>query len=255
MGKTIKGYKGFNKDMTCRGFQYEVGKTYEFPIAKICKEGAHFVLNPLDALSYYGICDGEFCEVESPPNAETDTHEEDSKMSTTKIKIGARLGLSGFVSAAVKFMFEHCKFGDGAKSVQSGNWAQSAQSGNGAKSAQLGYGARSAQLGDGAQSAQSGYGAKSVQSGDWAKSVQSGGSALSAQSGDAALIEMTGKNSVGASIGKNSKIKGVVGCWITLAEYKPNGDILRVKSAMIDGKKIKENTWYTLKNGRFVVAK
>ena len=192
MGKTIKGYKGFNKDMTCRGFQYEVGKTYEFPIAKICEEGAHFVLNPLDALSYYGICDGEFCEVESPPNAETDTHEEDSKMSTTKIKIGARLGLSGFVSAAVKFMFEHCKFGYGAQSVQSGY---------------------------------------------------------------AALIEMTGKNSVGASIGKNSKIKGVVGCWITLAEYKPNGDILRVKSAMIDGKKIKENTWYTLKNGRFVVAK
>ena len=103
----MKGFKAFNKDMKCHGFQYEEGKTYEFPRAIVCQEGAHFCINPLDCLNYYDLVSSEFHEVESLPDAKTQKNTDDSKVSTTKIKIGARLGIKGFVEAAVNFLLEN----------------------------------------------------------------------------------------------------------------------------------------------------
>jgi hypothetical protein len=75
-----------------------------------------------------------------------------------------------------------------------------------------------------------------------------------AASGDFSQLEMTGKDSVGANIGIEGTIKGKIGCWITLAEYKNNKPVC-VKSTIIDDKKIKADTFYKLQKGKFVEVK
>jgi len=211
--KTIKGYKAFNKDMTCRGFQYKEGETYECKEVSICDNGFHFCENPLDILDYYNLCESEFHEVEGL--GKFDKHKEDSKVATTKIKIGVKVDLKAFVSASIDFVFKSCKFKNSAKQASSGDYAKQASSGY------------------------------------YAQQASSGDSAQQASSGDSAQSEINGKYSVSASIGRNSKIRGKKGNWITLAEYDNGGKPICVKSAQIDGKKIKEDTWYILKNKKF----
>ena len=252
--RAIKGFKAFNKDMTCNKFKFKVGETYEENEATLCVRGFHFCTNPLDVLSYYDLCESEFCEVETIPNADIDKNENDSKIATTKIKIVAKLGLPGFIEASFDFLLRSCKTkqsGDYSKSAQPGDYSQLAQSGNYSQSAQSGYHSQLAQSGDYSQSAQSGVSSKSAQSGVYSQSAQSGIFSKSAQSGDYSRIELTGKDSVGAAIGKSSAIKGEKGCWITLAEYDSNHKPVCVKSTKIDGKKIKAGTWYGLKNKKF----
>ena len=197
----MKGFKAFNEDMTCQGFQYEEGKTYEFPRAKVCQEGAHFCVDPWDCLKYYDLIGSEFHEVESLPDAETDKNNDDSKISTTKIKIGAKLGIKGFVDAAVNFLLKTRK---GSK--------------------------------DG------------------------GDSSRLASSGHSSQLALNGQDSVGAQIGVGGEIKGKTGNWITLAEWEYNKTKNRyiptcVKSAQIDGIKLKEDVWYVLENKEFTESK
>ena len=259
----MKGYKAFEKGLICRDKQYSENTVFEEtgdPV--ICEKGIHYCDNPLDTLSYYDITTCEFAEVE--PIGKIVNHHEDSKKATNKIKIGAKLDLPGFIKASFSFLWETCKQEkNSSQSAQSGYYSQSAQSGNYSQSAQSGYYSQSAQSGDSSQSAQSGDSSKSAQSGYYSQSAQSGDSSQSAQSGNYSKsaqsgyyssIELNGLNCVGANIGENGKIKGVLGSWITLAEYDDNGICICVKSVKIDGKKLLSDTWYTLKNKKFVVC-
>ncbi len=208
----MKGYKAFGKGLICKGFQYKEGETYETDKAIVCREGFHMCENPLDVLDYYDLCDSEFAEVEAL--GEIAKHDEDSKISTTKIKIDAKLSFKGFVEASVSFLLNICK-------PKKGHYSQLASSG------------------------------------DSSKLASSGDSSKLASSGDSSQLAMDGEGSVGAAIGINNKIKGKVGCWITLAEWKYDNNKNRyvpvyVKSAQIDGKKIKADTWYKLENKKFV---
>ena len=109
--------------------------------------------------------------------------------------------------------------------------------------------------GDYAKIGSSGHYAKIGSSGDDAKIGSSGDDAQIGSSGDDAQIEVKGKNVVCSAIGINSKIKGKIGTWITLAEYDDRGIVLFVKSAKIDGEKLKEDRWYHLKNKRIIELK
>jgi hypothetical protein len=242
MKKSIKGYKAFNKGLICKGFQFEEGKTYKTDKAVICQEGFHFCVNPLDVLDYYDLCDSEFAEVEAI--GETVGHKEDSKHSTTEIKIGARMSFKAFVEASVSFLLS-------VKKPKSGDYAKLASSGVNAKLASSGYYAKLASSGDYAKLASSGVNAKLASSGYYAQL---------ASSGDNAQLELSGQDSVGAGIGFDNRIKGKKGDWITLAEWKYDENKKRyvplcVKSAQIDGEKLKEDVWYELKDGEFQEVK
>ena len=113
----MKCFKGFDKDLRCKGFQYEVGKEYETERAEICEEGFHACEFPLDVLRYYNPADSRFCEVELDANGQT---HDDSKRVGKKIKIGAEIGLSGLVKAGVKFILEKVDF-ENAKATNTGN--------------------------------------------------------------------------------------------------------------------------------------
>ena len=121
----MKCYKGFDKDLRCKDFQYEVGKEYETERAKICEEGFHACEFPLDALWYYNPADSRFCEVELDANEQT---HDDSKRVGKKIKIDAEIGLSGLVKAGVKFILEKADF-ENAKATNTGDWSAATNTG------------------------------------------------------------------------------------------------------------------------------
>lgn len=132
----IKAYKGFNPDLTCRDFQYEVGKEYEQNgEIEACNNGFHACENPMDVFEHYLIeKDGHiarFCEVEQSGMIDR----EDDKVASSKISIKAEVKFADFVKLAVDFVLEKCKVGKG----NSGDFTQLASSGYYAKLASSGY--------------------------------------------------------------------------------------------------------------------
>ena len=108
----MKGYKGFNKDMTCRGKQYSENTVFEEDNAVVCSSGMHFCENPMDVLDHYGLLDidcelNAFAEVEALDVCDTD---DKKKYCTKKLRVGARLSFKGFVDACINFIFEKCNF-------------------------------------------------------------------------------------------------------------------------------------------------
>lgn len=103
----MKAYKGFDKDLKCREFQYEVGKEYEEETASLCKKGFHACENPLDTFHYYAPTDSRYCEVDVDDNGERNS--DDSKVCGKRIKIGAEIGLKGVINACVRFVLDKCE--------------------------------------------------------------------------------------------------------------------------------------------------
>ena len=210
-------YKGMNDDMTCEGFQYEVGKGggHTGPL-KCCPDdddlrtgagGFHACEYPLDVFSYYPPAGSRFFKVEQ--SGEMERSGTDSKVASTKIKIGAEIGIAGLVKASVEYTRERA-------TEEPGGCATGDQ------------GAASASGDQGAASATGYQGAASA----------------------------SGKSSVAVSTGINGKAMGAIGCAICLVERGEwDGEtypVISVKAAIVDGQSIKADTWYTLKNGEFV---
>ena len=230
MGETIKGYKGFNKDMTCRGKQYKENTTYEEDGTEICEAGMmHFCENPYDVLDYYPFVneDGDisdFAEVEAVGEVKKD----ENKSATNKLHIGAKLGLKGFVKACVDFTIEKTRIENAEECTDYDNGKNYAQIGS---------------------------------SGDYAKIGSSGYYAKIGSSGYSAKITSIGKNSVVMAAGYNSIARAKIGSWITLAEWVKTGEKNEnglyiwipkcVKTEYVDGERIKENTFYKLVDGEF----
>ena len=139
MEKVIKSYKGFNKNMTCRGFQYEEGKEYKEETADACHSGFHACEYPLDCLGYCSPNESVYHEVEQ--SGEFDRGEYDSNVASTKIKVGVRLDVAGLVKAAINFTMSRVKKEAGSNEDCG---ASSATGDKGASSATGDYGASSA---------------------------------------------------------------------------------------------------------------
>jgi hypothetical protein len=291
----MKTYKGFDKDMKCQGFQFKEGEEYSLPDGKkpeCCKIGFHACENPLDTLRYYGPCGNKFHEVDQ--SGDLDKATDDTKIASSKIKIGAEINLKSMIDLGIKFIFEKIKniksgysspsatSGDSSPSATSGDYSHSATSGYSSPSATSGdyshsatsgYSSHSATSGDYSHSATSGYyspsatsgdyshsatsgdSSPSATSGDYSHSATSGDSSHSATSGDYSHSATSGKNSIACAIGREAKAKTTKGNWLVLSEYDSDCNVKSVKTIKVDGKKIKADTWYVLRNGKFVIAK
>ena len=233
--KHIDGFKGFNADMTCLGFKFEEGKTYEEDVElKVCNRGFHFCESPFSVLSYRDMLDDEckFIPVHHV-TALGRCHSDSDKTATTKIHIGAKLDFKGFIKAGIDFIYEKCikegptdnvNSGDDTKIGSSGYGAQIGSSGYGAQIGSSGDGAKIGSSGDlaqigssgddtkigssgyGAKIGSSGYGAQIGSSGDGAKIGSSGDLAQIGSSGDGAQIGSSGHGAKIGSSGDGAKI-------------------------------------------------
>ena len=242
----MKAYKGFNKDMTCKGFQYEEGKKYETDKAKCCETGFHACEYPLDCFSYYNPSNSVFREVEL--DGDIDKNVGDSKISATKIKVGLQLDIVGMVKAAIDFTMARI------------NPEAKADEDHGASSATGNCGASSATGNCGASSA-TGYKGASSATGDYGASSATGSCGASSATGYCCSAEANDPYAIAVAWGYKGKAKGVLGARLVLADWEGNEQnywtesewtLKGAKMIKIDGKKYKPDTWYTMENGKIV---
>ena len=186
MGESIKTYKGFNKDMTCRGFQYEEGKEYEEESVEVCDHGFHACEYPLDCLNYYSPNESVYHEVEQ--SGEIQKHNDDIKVASTKIKIGAEISIAGLVKAAIEYTVK--RINKDAESDEK----------HGASSATGYCGASSATGTCGASSATGDYGASSA-TGDYGASSETGTCGASSATGYCGASSATGYKGASSATG------------------------------------------------------
>ena len=230
--KVIKSYKGFDSSLSCRGFQYEVGKEYEMDgHIECCERGFHACESPLEVFDHYDMLKSRFAEVEQ--SGIIDREEDSTKVCSSRIKIKAELKLADIINIGVEWL----------KDITSPSKVKtdSLLSDNGERKKQIGSSGDYAKIGSSGDSAQIGS------SGDYAQI---------GSSGDYAKIDSTGTDSVIMCAGYKSKAKAKIGSWITLAEWvyceeKGRHVPVCVKTEYVDGENIKADTYYQLIGGVF----
>ena len=253
----MKAYKGFNKDMTCRGFQFEEGKTYEHEgEVKLCESGFHACEDPLDVFEYYYPANSEFHEVEL--DGVSDERREDTKVAAKKITIGARLGIDKIIKACVEFRFSKIEKelkNSGDKGVASNSDYKGVASNSGYKGAASNSGDNGAasNSGDNGAASNSGYKGVASNSGNCGVASNSGNCGVASNSGNCGAAETSGEHSIAISVGYDSKARGALGTWLVLAERDEwdgaGYPIKDVKAFKVDGEQVKAETWYKLENG------
>ena len=212
MEQKIKAYKAFDKDLSYRGFKYEVGKEYEETgYIKACEKGFHACPYPLDVFGYYAPAGSRFCEVEQ--SGKIDDSESD-KVCSSKIRIGAELDIRGLVKAAVSFVKERCTNecnADPGKPATAGDRG-AATAGD--------YGAATA----GNRGAATARGKAST-----------GSNGLSVARGKNVQV----KGGIGAIL-------------VIAEEKEDTYDIVDWKAVVVDGEVVKADTWYRLENGELL---
>ena len=220
MEQKLKTYKAFDKDLSCRGFKYEVGKEYEETgDIKACEKGFHACPYPLDVFGYYAPAGSRFCEVEQ--SGKIDDSESD-KVCSSKIRIGAELDIRGLVKAAVSFVKERCTNECNAEPGKPATAGYSGAATAGDRGA--------ATAGDRGAATAGNYGAATAR-------------------GKAS----TGSNGLSVARGNNVQVKGGIGAILVIAEEgEDTCDIVDWKAVVVDGEVVKSDTWYRLGNGELV---
>ena len=230
----MKCFKGFDKDLKCRDFQYEIGKEYTEEKADICNYGFHACEFPMDVFNYYPPSDSRYCEVELEANNQKSS--DDSKRVGKKISVKAEIGIAGIIKAGVEYIKEQV------------NWEDDKATNTGDYSAETNTGDQSAATNTGYQSA-------ATNTGDRSAATNTGNKSAATNTGNYSAAIVEGKESIALATGIKSKAKGKIGCFIVLTEWKEINfeyHLVDVKSAKVDGKNIKEDTFYMLKDGKFV---
>ena len=260
MEQKIKAYKAFDKDLSCRGFKYEVGKEYEETgDIKACEKGFHACPYPLDVFGYYTPAGSRFCEVEQ--SGKIDDSESD-KVCSSKIRIGAELDIRGLVKAAVSYVKERCTNECNAEPGKpaTAGYRGAATAGDSGAATAGDYGAATAGYRGAATAGDSGaatagdYGAATA--GDYGAATAGYRGAATAGDSGAATARgkaSTGSNGLSVARGSNVQVKGGIGAILVIAEEREDTyDIVDWKAVLVDGKIVKADTWYRLENGELV---
>ena len=225
----MKCFKGFDKDLKCRDFQYEEGKEFHTEKADCCNDGFHACEYPLDCLAYYDPAHSVFHEVEL--SGEMDKDGNDTKVCATDIKIGARISIAGLVKAAIEFTMS--KVNKEGKSDERHGFASA--------------------------------------TGDCGASSATGNCGVSSATGYRGASSVSNPTGVAVAWGHEAKAKGCLGAHLILSDWRyigekwPDGEYKNpykvenwefagAKMIQVDGENIKEDTFYMLKEGKFVEA-
>ena len=277
----MRAFKGFNKDLTCRGYQYEEGKEFHTERAECCDTGFHACEYPLDCFGYYDPAHSVFHEVEL--SGEMDKSNDNTKVCATDIKIGARLSIAGLVKMAIDFTMSKVNkeagsderhgfasaTGDYGASSATGNCGASSATGNCGASSATGYKGASSATGDyGASSATGDYGASSA-TGNCGASSATGNCGASSATGYKGASSVSDPTGVAVAWGHEARAKGCKGAHLILSDWKYVGarysdgdymdpydkeswELTGAKMVVVDGENIKEDTYYRCIEGEIV---
>ena len=273
-------YKGTDKDMKCRGFQFDLGKEYVEEEAKLCDKGFHGCEYPLDVFAHYAPADSRFF-VADLDGVTDEEAEDDSKRAGTKIKLRAEIGIAGIVKAAVEYIKEKAESsknhtGDYSAATNIGNCSTAANTGNCSAATNTGYYSAATNTGNCSAAANTGYRSAATNTGNYSAAANTGNCSAATNTGNYSAAANTGDYSAATNIGNcsaatvdgkesiaivtgvDSKASGAIGCWLVLTERGDwNGDtfpIKEVRAVKVDGETIKPGVFYKLENGEVVEA-
>ena len=260
MEQKIKAYKAFDKDLSCRGFKYEVGKEYEETgDIKVCEKGFHACPYPLDVFGYYAPAGSRFCEVEQSGKI---NDSKSDKVCSSKIRIGAELDIRGLVKAAVSYVKERCTNECNAEPGKPATAGDRGAATAGYRGAATAGDSGAATAGD-RGAATAGYRGAATAGDYGAATAGNSGAATAgyrgaATAGDSGAATARGKASTGSNglsvaRGTNVQVKGGIGAILVIAEERDDTyDIVDWKAVVVDGEVVKADTWYRLENGELV---
>ena len=229
----MKGYKGFEKGLVCRGKQYAENTVFEEDDAEICKSGMHFCALPHQVFAHYSPGENhEFAEVEALDDPVTD---DNAKYCSKKLRIGAKISVFDMVKASVCAFFERVNFAGKIAEAEQVYGAANAGDFGAANAGNFG----AANAGD--------YGAANA---GYRGAANAGdcGAAIAREEGQASV----GRNGIAAVIGNGGNVRGKVGAILLLVDTDYDGNTLDFVAVKVDGETIKENTWYKLESGKIV---
>ncbi|EGF12608.1 hypothetical protein HMPREF9095_2003 [Haemophilus aegyptius ATCC 11116] len=233
--KEIIAYKGFKQDWTCRGYQYEVGKTYEHKgNVEACESGFHACEYPLDVLSYYSPAVSKFAVVKM--SGETSKDSDDTKIASAKITIETEINLPEMIKKAVEWIKGKVDW-DAAKVSNTGY--RSVATNTGYQSAATNTGNRSAATNTGNLSA-------ATNTGDWSAATNTGNLSAATNTGNWSAAEVSGKQSIAVALGWQSKAKASIDGAIVCVYRNHDGELIHIKASKVGENNIKADTWYTL---------
>ena len=251
------GYKGFDEKLKCRGFQYEIGKIYFEERAECCKQGFHFCERLTDVFVYYPISLSRFCEVRASGRLDI----EGDKIATTEIEIIRELTLEEVLQICIKeaknektnnLISTNKSFS--STSVNTEEYSIFANTGDSSTSINNGYRSISAEIGCASTSMNTGNYSITAATEVLSTSITTGDYSIAVNTGNRSIASATGKKSIAINIGNEGKARGGIGSWLILANKK-YGKVTSIRTFLVDGKKIKENTFYTLVKGKITEVK
>ncbi|MEX3002715.1 DUF7666 domain-containing protein [Serratia fonticola] len=229
----ITTFKGFKTDLTCRGFQFEIGKTYEHQgKVEACAAGFHSCEYPLDCFSYYPPAESRYAEAVAEGEV---SREEggDSKIASAKITISAEISVHQLVTRAIEWIWS--KVDKTLEQTNTGNRSAASNTGNRSAASNTGY-----------QSAASNTGNRSAAS-------NTGYQSAASNTGYQSAAEVSGSESVAAAFGIEGKARASANSAIVLCYRDEEGKLLHIRASKVGENDIKPDTWYTLnENGQFV---
>ena len=273
-------YKGTDKDMKCRGFQFELGKEYVEEEAKLCDKGFHGCEYPLDVFAHYAPADSRFF-VADLDGVTDEEAKGDSKRAGTKIKLRAEIGIAGIVKAAVEYIKEKAESsknqtgnrsaatntGDRSVATNTGDCSVATNTGDCSVATNTGNRSAATNTGDCSVATNTGYRSAATNTGDRSAATNTGYRSAATNTGDRSAATNTGdcsaatvdgKESIAIVTGVDSKASGALGCWLVLTDRGGwNGDtfpIKEVRAVKVDGETIKPGVFYKLENGEVVEA-
>ena len=230
----IIAYKGFDKDLKCRGFQYAIGEAYEHDgVVKACNAGFHACEHPLNVFEYYAPAGNRFAAVEQ--SGELSRHDGDTKVASSKITIKAEIGIPGLVQAAFEYVTSRCEPVDTDSPAYS--------------------------TGDYGAASSTGYRGAASSTGDQGAASSTGNQGAASSTGNQGAASSTGYHSVAMACGIAGKAKASEGSAIVLCyrDADAGGDkygrIVHIKAAIAGQDGIRPDVWYSLNEaGEFVEA-
>ena len=214
---SIIGFKGFDKDLKCRGFQYKVGKTYDLKgEVECCKRGFHFCENPLEVFYYYTPNNSRFCQVEG--GGSVDKSEDDSKVATSHIHISSEIGLNGLIDEGVKYILNKVELNhkkdqttreksvasttrDQSAAICTGSYSSATSTGNYSVSTNSGHQSLATSTGNYSVSTNSGAQSVAANTGNHSASTNNGYHSAAINVGDCSVATNTSRYSVSANTG------------------------------------------------------
>ncbi|WP_215771060.1 hypothetical protein [Haemophilus sp. SZY H35] len=252
--KEIIAYKGFNQDWTCRGYQYEVGKTYVHKgDVKAYGSGFHACEYPLDVLSYYSPAVSKFAVVKM--SGETSKDSDDTKIASAKITIETEINLPEMVKKAVEWIKGKVDW-DAAKVSNTGDLSVATNTGYRSVATNTGYRSVATNTGDWSVATNTSSRSAATDTGNRSVATNTGNRSAATNTGDLSAAEVSGEQSIAVALGWQSKAKASIDGAIVCVYRNDDGELIHIKASKVGENNIKADTWYTLDDiGEFVEVK